>query len=221
MGTRRSVLLLTLEEVGRLTSAFNTLKANGIYDAFVERHMRAMMDETPAGDPTTNLNVAHRGPSFLPWHRAALLEVANALRAVDPLIDDLPYWDWTADQALPGGPTTSQLWTDEYSGPDGDPDQGNRVLTGPFASWRARTYRAQDDSFRTRSSTGLVRLLGRSRTTTLPTQGQVTDLMDNYQVYDVSPWDETCDTRTFPIVSRDGTGARCCITGCTIGPVGT
>ncbi len=116
MGTRRNILSLPLADVKRLTDAFNTLKANGTYNAFVERHMRAMMEETPPNDTSTQRNVAHRGPSFLAWHRAALVELVNALRNVNSAIDDLPYWDWAADQALSGGPRSSRLWTNDYFG---------------------------------------------------------------------------------------------------------
>ncbi len=65
MGTRQNILSLPVTEVKRLSAAFNTLKANGTYDTFVQRHMEAMMDETPPGDTTTQRNVAHRGPVFL------------------------------------------------------------------------------------------------------------------------------------------------------------
>lgn len=197
MGIRKNVLTLSPTEVGRLTNAFNALKADGTYNGFVERHARAMMMETPPGASNTDRNAAHRGPSFLPWHRAALVELADALRQVDPQVEDIPYWDWTADAALPGGPATSTLWTNAYFGPDGDPNQGDRVLSGPFANWRAWIYRARTDSFQSRSSVGLVRRLGRTRTTVLPTQAVVNDLLNNYQVYDVSPWDETRNTRSF------------------------
>ena len=198
MGTRRNILSLPLADVQRLTAAFNTLKANGTYNTVVERHMRAMMEETPAGDTTTDRNIAHRGPSFLAWHRAALLELADALRAVDPAIDDLPYWDWAADQALAGGPKTSKLWTNDYFGPNGDPYQNNRVLTGPFKDWRARIYVASSNTFRDRSYTGLVRQLG-SAVSSLPTNAQVNDLLTNsaYTVYDASPWSESSSLQTF------------------------
>ncbi len=46
---------------------------------------------------------SHKGPSFLPWHRAFLLHFERQLQAIDPSVS-LPYWDWTSDvsQVLAG-----------------------------------------------------------------------------------------------------------------------
>ncbi len=157
-----------------------------------------MMDETPPGDTTTQRNVAHRGPVFLAWHRASLIELADALRAVDSAIDDLPYWDWAADQARSGGPKTSPLWTNDYFGPNGDPYQNNRVLTGPFKDWRALIYVSSTNTFRLRSYTGLVRQLG-SAVSSLPTNAQVNELSTSstYTVYDKAPWNESSSLASF------------------------
>ena len=53
------------------------------YDTYVVWHMRAMMNRTPwmGDDPTapspTERNSAHRGPTFLPWHRQFFASVRS------------------------------------------------------------------------------------------------------------------------------------------------
>jgi tyrosinase len=192
-GTRRNILSMPLADVQRLTQAFNTLKANGTYDGLIRRHMQAMQTPTPAG---SSRNAAHRGPVFLPWHRAVLLEVEAALQAVDPGIAGLPYWAWQDEAALNGGdPRRSRLWTADYLGTDGDPTRGNRVLNGPFAGWFALIYNSTSRTFVSRSTPGLVRRLGRdpNGSPSLPTPAQVTDATNNSR-YDAAPWDASVST---------------------------
>lgn len=187
-GTRRNILSMPLADVKRLTAAMNTLKTRGTYDAFTRRHMQAMQTATPAG---TSRNVAHRGPAFLPWHRASLLEFEAALQSVDPLVQGLPYWSWQDEASLNGGdPRRSKLWTADYVGTDGDSTRGNRVLNGPFANWVAQIYNSSTGSFVARSTPGLIRRLGRdpNGATTLPDAAMVADALNNYSKYDVSPW---------------------------------
>jgi tyrosinase len=187
-GTRRNILSIPLSSVQRLTAAFNVLKSNGTYDGFIRRHMQAMLIATPAG---SSRNAAHRGPVFLPWHRAALLELEAALQAVDPLIEGLPYWAWENEASRNGGdPRRSVLWTANYLGTDGDPARGNRVLNGPFANWQALIYNNTTGAFVRRTTPGIVRRLGRdpNGSTTLPDPSQVTNAISAYPRYDVSPW---------------------------------
>jgi tyrosinase len=71
--------------------------------------------------------VAHRSPSFLPWHRKFLVDFEVALQEIDPTVS-LPYWDWSIDRT-----PTASLWSDDFMGGDGEPIEHNRVMTGPFA----------------------------------------------------------------------------------------
>nr|WP_281372845.1 tyrosinase family protein [Kineococcus aurantiacus] len=172
-------------------AAFNTLKADGRYDNFTRRHMRAMNTATPAG---SSRNVAHRGPAFLPWHRASLLEFESALLSVDPSISGLPYWKWEQESALNAGkPATSRFWSAALVGSDGVATAGDRVQDGPFASWTALIHQSSTNTFVPRSTPGLVRRLGRDPggVTTLADQAQVTDALNNFTTYDLAPWDAT------------------------------
>src|SRR3954451_23905129 len=136
---------MPLADVQRFTAALNVLKSNGTYDAFTRRHMQAMQTATPAG---SSRNAAHRGPLFLPWHRASLLEFEAGLRAVAPLVQGLPYWSWQDEASLNGGdPRRSKLWTAAYIGTDGDPANGYRVRNGPFANWVAQIYNSTKQTF--------------------------------------------------------------------------
>ncbi|WP_337059679.1 tyrosinase family protein [Kineococcus sp. G2] len=191
MPVRKNILDMPLEEVRRFTAALDVLKEDGTYDDFTRRHMTAMNDATPAGSAR---NVAHQGPAFLPWHRASLLELENALLAVDPSLPGLPYWRWERESRLNGGdPRRSRFWTADYVGSDGSAGSGNRVLDGPFASWVALIHQGSTGAFVPRSTPGLIRRLGRDPhgTTTFPDEAQVTDAVDRYTVYDAAPWDAT------------------------------
>src|SRR3954447_15776032 len=150
--------------------------------------MQAMLIATPAG---SSRNAAHRGPVFLPWHRAALLELEAALQAADPGVEGLPYWAWESEASLNGGdPKRSLLWTADYLGTDGDSARGNRVLNGPFANWYALIYNNSTGAFTPRSTPGLIRRLGRdpNGSPTLADTSQVDDAVTAYSTYDVYPW---------------------------------
>lgn len=191
MSVRKNILDLPVAEVTRLFAAFNVLKTNGTYDGFTRRHMTAMNTATPAGSAR---NVAHQGPAFLPWHRASLLDLENALLAIDPSLSGLPYWKWEKESALNGGePARSRFWSAAYVGSDGVAASGNRVLDGPFATWTALLHQGSTNTFVPRSTPGLIRRLGRDPggLKTFPNEAQVTDALDNFTIYDVAPWDAT------------------------------
>jgi tyrosinase len=151
-----------MSEVQNLTSAFNTLKNNGDYDDFVERHFNAA-------------SVAHRGALFLPWHRKFLEELESALRNVDSSIEALPYWPWEQNSGL------GSLWTESSFGPDGDPNNGFRVLSGPFADWRALISNVSTGQLEVRSTPGLVRDLGSPGS--LPSAGSVQNILNGAPNY--------------------------------------
>lgn len=184
---RRNILNMPISDVAAVTAAFNALKLNGTYDSAIRRHMDAAMVATPAGSQS---NAAHRGPLFLPWHRAALWEIETLLMQHNSSILGLPYWRWEVEASLNDGqPKNSKFWTAAYVGSDGDPSQGNRVLNGPFRDWRALIYNNTNRTYVSRTTAGLIRRLGRdpSGSSTFPNQAQVTDALNQTQ-YDVPPY---------------------------------
>src|SRR4051812_37670254 len=103
MNIRKRIYTLTDTELARFIEAVNAAKADGSYDAFIERHHHSMMTATiaPGESGGSNFrNVAHRGPAFLPWHRYFLREFELLLQVHRPGVT-LPYWNWETDAANP------------------------------------------------------------------------------------------------------------------------
>lgn len=114
-------------------SALLELKRSGRYDEYVHWHHAVMQPTVHRDEPRdpSYRNGAHRGPSFLPWHREFLLQVEGDLRAIDTALS-IPYWDWTRDAAM-ADPKQSPVWAEDFMGGDGVPEDGYRVGTGAFA----------------------------------------------------------------------------------------
>jgi len=124
MGVRKKLSALSDTERAAFVAAVKDLKADGVYDNFVRQHREAFKGgSNPATSPQPP---AHRGPGFLPWHREFLRRFEIALQKKNPEVT-LPYWDWTDDSQ------TASLWTQDFMGGDGDPNQGDSVTDGPFA----------------------------------------------------------------------------------------
>ena len=87
MDCRKNIYALTDTELADFIDALNALKTSGEYDDFVARHHDAMNVATlMPGETTADTlrNIAHRGPSFLPWHRVFLRELETLLRSKKP-----------------------------------------------------------------------------------------------------------------------------------------
>jgi tyrosinase len=166
---RKNIYSLSPDELQRLSNSINTIRSNGTYQDFMTRHMQAMMTQTPANDPSTDRNAAHRGPAFLPWHRAFLYEFENALRTVDPSVT-VPYWSFEQE---PAG-QIPRVFTAEYFGSDGNQAVGDVVTNGPFMNWR------------------IVRRVGRDPLgqPSLPNAGDVNAALQQAN-YDAAPYDES------------------------------
>jgi hypothetical protein len=71
----------------------------------------------------------HHVPGWLPWHRLYLLQVEEALRAIDAGLV-LPFWDWTSAQSVEEG--LPAPFTDPTYQPDGGPALPNPLLSGTY-----------------------------------------------------------------------------------------
>jgi tyrosinase len=143
-----------------------------MYDWFVEIHQDASNQWNSVGG-----NAAHRGPAFLPWHRALLREFEKSLQATagwpDPTLG-LPYWDWGSDSIL-NDPTTAPVWS--VVGPATPPGP---VTQGPFAQTSWHTWPQKKALERT---VGII-------WKTLPSQQDVANLIQ-VSTYDRAPWNST------------------------------
>ncbi|HET9516805.1 MAG TPA: tyrosinase family protein [Actinoplanes sp.] len=135
MTVRRNQATLTYTERKAFVDAVLALKKSGGYDPFVATHLEYMSRDSDAG-----ARVAHRAPSFLPWHRQFLLNFERALQKINPAVF-LPYWDWTTARA-----TNSAPWLASFMGGNGRSGDG-QVTTGPFAYATGRwTLNVRTDS---------------------------------------------------------------------------
>ncbi|KAI9296135.1 Di-copper centre-containing protein [Neoconidiobolus thromboides FSU 785] len=114
---RREVRELSDSELRELHTAFNDLKANGVWDRFCRTHL-------------DNVPFAHSTPYFLPWHREFIYRFEQELRRVNPRVS-LPYWDWSLDSQAP---ERSIIFSSSYFGGSG----GRCVDDGPYANWIGR-----------------------------------------------------------------------------------
>lgn len=120
-GCRKNIVTMGDTERRAFRDAVLKMKADGVYDPYVEMH-REMF-----------LGIAHRGLGFLAWHRELLRRFEADLRAADSALRggtstlSIPYWDWTSERSTVGLP-----WTTDFLGGDGD-SMTNIVQTGEFA----------------------------------------------------------------------------------------
>jgi tyrosinase len=164
---RRDVKALGIDERNALVEALLTLKKTNRYDTYVHWHHHVMKPTVACYEPrdANYRNGAHRGPSFLPWHRELLMQVEADLQRIDTSLT-MPYWNWAQDSE---DPTSSAIWDDDFLGGDGVEVDGWRVATGPFAyargQWDVPSY--SDDEL-----PGLKRQFA-ATVPTLPTQQDV------------------------------------------------
>jgi Common central domain of tyrosinase/IPT/TIG domain len=201
MAVRKNVASLSTKEKTDLCAAIKAVKKSGKYDTYVLQHSATMRTPSPPNTNPNICNMAHRGPSFCPWHREFLRRFEKDLGV------PLPYWDWAADQAS-GNPKTAPVWQNDLMGPNGfigaagDPNN-ERVLSGPFAhkpadptSWS--TIANPVDPSEDASVPWLTRNFGAMMTMPdgsqmpmeLPTPKDVQDSM-SVVPYDSSPWNVT------------------------------
>lgn len=205
MNLRKEVRELSQAEKNEFITALLSLKKKGIYDAFVKQHLDAMgrltpMKEPPSDPGASSRNSAHRGPSFLPWHRIFLVKFEEELKKINSKIA-LPYWDWTLDF---DDPISSPTWAENFMGPSGDENHNFIVTKGPFAYDNGWTLIVDTENggnaLRRRfgvnawydSRTGEERIWRIS----LPARQELIISLSDSE-YDKYPWDSAGDTEGF------------------------
>lgn len=132
---RKNAAHLTGGEWTAFCNAVLAMKSAGAYDELVVAHAGAVLyfgliqapkkkDFTPEYVET---NGAHRGPAFLAWHRAMLMDFESRLQKfIDPKYQGLgvPYWDWSQD------PSGQSVFNPKYLGTQGTP-----LADGMFTKW--------------------------------------------------------------------------------------
>jgi len=194
MAQRHEVRSLTFGQWNETIQALWTLKTIGVYDHLVYIHQVSAISGIRAG---TMRGSAHRGPAFLPWHRVYIRICERALQvAAGNDFLGMPYWDWTIDQALPGGPMSSPVWTNNFFGPSGDAGFNFEVRSGPFCSRVSRNCAGRWPLLNQLGGPTLERELGRM-TRTLPSAYQINNIR-SVGTYDSNPFNEyTIASRSF------------------------
>lgn len=221
MNCRKNVADLTPQEKADFVAAVKTLKADGTWDGYVADHVAAGAEATPAPGESPNTgvrNAAHRGPSFLPWHREFLRRLEGDLQAVNPDVT-IPYWNWFEDAALWDDAddretnidrieSQSPVLAADFMGGDGDPDDNDYVQTGPFAydSTDPDTWTVVDSAGNTATDPGLRRGFGNRISNPPPSVDNLPVAADLYgdpadptdgafglTQYDSSPWNRSSD----------------------------
>lgn len=166
------------------------------YDYFVILHTDAFNDHMDEHGNHKMPN-AHMHPNFLPWHREFLrrfdLELQRA--SGDPTMT-LPYWDWSNPDNF------ANIFSDDFMGGDGDPNDDHRVKTGPFRAgeWQVLLLDATDNEWDGDQDIELLEgpLQRKFGDGAMPTREETIDAVLTYRPYDSAPFDPSADiTRSF------------------------
>lgn len=160
---RKNASHLTDAEWQAFCNALLAMKKAGVYDGFVSRHAKASTTFEPIRAVSGNTqfraeyyqtNGAHRGPSFLVWHRALLIEFETQLQQyIDSSFKGLgiPYWDWTQDPAGKSvfnkylGTTTGEVTDGLFNAPDWCIDSSTNKSIGPLHRGLGKQPRSMPD----------------------------------------------------------------------------
>lgn len=160
MRLRKSITSLSDTEKSNFVKALLELKRSGKYDQYVHWHHHVMIPTVHPNEPVDPeyRNGAHRGPAFLPWHRAFLMAVEDDLQKIDKSIT-IPYWNWVEDAKL-SDPKSAAIWKDDFMGGDGNASNQDIVETGSFA-YSTGNWELVQDHTNPQSRKELQRTLGR------------------------------------------------------------
>ncbi|EFA74650.1 tyrosinase [Heterostelium album PN500] len=128
---RKSIREITESERSEYVYRVTILKKSGVYDKFVAEHHKF------------SKKGIHGTDIFLPWHRIFVRKFEEEMRlANDPSNNiepnpnyTLPYWDWENDHRLAKEYYRNLVWHYKFMGGNGDPNDDNKIKTGPFAGY--------------------------------------------------------------------------------------
>jgi hypothetical protein len=133
---RREITMLSMEERERFFDALLTMKRTAgpvgrvhfgpsyySYDELVTTHINSVQLLYP-----NETRDVHFGPAFVLYHRRLLLRFEASLRAIDPSIEAMPYWNAALDAH---SVEESIVWSADWFGPlRGEPSMGYAVASG-------------------------------------------------------------------------------------------
>lgn len=193
--TRRDVADLAPGERSDFVDAVLALKSTrspydstlSYYDQFVVWHQELSRCD-PADPLLRDMQMAHLGPMFLPWHRQFVVLFERALGEVSGKAIAVPYWDWTDPDS------TRAVFSEDLMGGDGDPGERYAVTTGPFRKGRWE-LRVRPIGFQWASSATsyITRRFGSFPDSRLPGREDVRSA-SAAPVYDVPPFGTESDT---------------------------
>ena len=149
----------------------------------VVRHAVAVVH--PEGD-SAHPQTFNRGVAFGAWHRAFGLLYENILRAVDPSIEAIPYWDAVGETH-----GFSMFTPDEWGTVPGNGPRGE-VFNGRFAHWTIAPYDAERASLAHRTTPRQLSSEGRPAGSGLLPPAQLLDACS----LSLSLWQDTRGTLT-------------------------
>nr|XP_026693053.1 tyrosinase-like isoform X1 [Ciona intestinalis] len=154
--------------------------------------VRELLNENVNLDVTADVDYAHEGPAFLPWHRYYLLKWEQELRDVvaNDVTFTIPYWDWRDNQDC-------DVCNDVMMGGN-DADNVTLISQGsPISKWEIICSKGNDyiegGSQCTGASEGpLLRSPGNydpTKISGLPTSQEVDDVIVMSTAYDTDDYD--------------------------------
>lgn len=178
---QRALLIDAIKGTKTLPSLYDP--STNAYDYWVQLHYRAYYDPNMP---------AHMAAAFGPWHRWFMLLFEQELQQIHPEVT-MPYWDWTVDQGA-----DAYLWSDDFMGGEGDPDDRWILKSGPFrqGAWQLGFIDPksldQDGTIYDLQRHFGVYISGGQQTTRLPYAQEIADAL-SLPTYDVDPWDDHSD----------------------------
>ncbi len=191
---QRSAFVSAIKRMKEIPSSYR--EGVSAYDYFVILHTEAFNHHMDEHGNHVMPN-AHMHPNFLPWHREFLRRFDHELQLAsgNPAMS-VPYWDWSNPDSF------NSVFSEDFLGGDGDPNDDYRVKTGPFRAgeWEILLLDETDDEWDGDQDLDikagpLQRKFGDGA---MPTREEAIDAVLTYRPYDVAPYDPSSDiTQSF------------------------